>query len=168
MTDIERGRKIDWRAVVLSGLIAGLVFLIVEMVLVPVIGGSAWATMRMMAGIVMGAEVLTPLETFDPGVFVVAMLVHFFLAVGYAGVLGLIVRGHRLKVAVVIGAGYGVGLYLINYYVLAGVFPWFAEARHWVRLVSHPLFGAVAAAAFIWISRPSARPTMAATRSEAG
>lgn len=162
MTPIERGRTFDWRAVVLSGLIAGLVFLIVEMALVPVIGGSVWAPPRMMAAIVMGPEVLSPLGTFDPGVFLVAMLVHLVLSVAYAGLLGLFVRLQSPSMAALIGAGFGLLLYMINFFVFTGVFPWFAEARNWVTVLSHLLFGVAAGVAFVWIAGPSDRPTTAA------
>jgi len=50
----ERGR-LDWRAGVYAGLIAGVVFLILEMVMVRLfMGESPWAPPRMIAAIVLG------------------------------------------------------------------------------------------------------------------
>jgi len=58
--------QLDWKAAVWAGVIAGLVFLILEMIMVPVFAnGSPWGAPRMMAAIVMGQGVLPPLVTFD-------------------------------------------------------------------------------------------------------
>jgi len=52
---------ISWRPAILSGLIAGLVFLILEMVMVPLfLGVSPWALVRMIGAIVLGQGVLPP------------------------------------------------------------------------------------------------------------
>lgn len=149
--NVRRG-VYDWRAAVLSGLIAGLVFLILEMALVPLTGASIWAPPRMIAAIVMGPEVLSPLNIFDAGVFVVALVVHFVLSIIYAGVLGLFVRRQSFGISLAIGAGFGLLLYLVNFFVFTGVFPWFAMARNWVSALSHITFGAVAGVTYIWIA----------------
>ncbi|QDG52408.1 hypothetical protein FIV42_17165 [Persicimonas caeni] len=163
MAQTQQDRPFDWRALVLAGIIAGLVYLIVEMALVPLTGLSAWAPPRMRAAIVMGPEVLTPLEVFDAGVFVLALALHLSLSIVYAALIGLFVRLQSVGMAALIGAGFGLLLYMVNFFVFTGVFPWFAEARSWVTALSHLVFGGVAGAAFVWISRPSewGRPTVA-------
>ncbi|MFP4600682.1 MAG: hypothetical protein ACLFVJ_20675, partial [Persicimonas sp.] len=101
----------DWRSVVLAGVIAGLVFLIIEMALVPLLGASIWGPPRMMAAIVMGPQVLPPPATFDLAIFAVAMIVHFSLSIIYTALLGLFLRRQHVAVAGLIGAGFGLLLY---------------------------------------------------------
>lgn len=83
---------VDLSAAVWAGLIAGMVFLVMEMVLITIAaGGSAWAPPRMMAAIAMGSDVLPGPDnppTFDLGIVLVGMAVHFVLSVALAIVLG--------------------------------------------------------------------------------
>jgi hypothetical protein len=74
--------QLDWKAATWSGIIAGFVFLALEMVMVPVFaGGSPWGPPRMMAAIVLGEGVLPPPATFDLGVIMAAMGLHFVLSI---------------------------------------------------------------------------------------
>ena len=137
---------ISWRPAILSGLIAGLVFLILEMVMVPLfLGVGPWAPVRMIGAIVLGQGVLPPPATFDITVFVTAALVHFVLAVIYAVILALIIHRLNMGIAVVVGLLFGLGLYFINFYVFTAQFPWFADARNWVSIFAHLVFGVVSA-----------------------
>lgn len=149
---------IDWRAAVLAGLFSGFVFLILELIMVPVfMGGSPWGPPRMIAAIAMGEGVLPPPASFDLGVVLVAMLVHFPLSIVYAIVLAFLI--HRMDMGVALGAGavFGLALYLINFYGLTAVFPWFAEGRNWVSIFAHIVFGLAAAWAYkSWAHRQAA------------
>ncbi len=98
----------------------------------------------MMAAIVMGKGVLPPPATFDFGIVMVAMMVHFVLAIIYAFILGWIVSHWRMGIGLAsgVGATFGPLIYLVNFYGIApAAFPWFIEARNWVGLVSHVMFG---------------------------
>lgn len=56
------GTPIRWSAAVWAGVIAGAVFLVLEMVMVPMfLDGSPWGPPRMIAAMAMGEEVLPPL-----------------------------------------------------------------------------------------------------------
>lgn len=53
---------------------------------------------------------------------------------------------------------YGLLLYLLNLYVLAGAFfPWFMAARNWITLVGHSIFGGVLAYSLKLIQQAVAR-----------
>lgn len=145
-------RPFSWRVATLAGLIAGLVFLVVITSLMPLVGGTVWTAPRMMAGIAMGPDVLPPPATFDLGIVVVGMIVHFVLSMLFAAVAGLLVRGQTVFVAVLIGTGFGLLLYLFNYFVFTGFFPWFAEIRNWVSVLAHLAFGGAAALSYAWLS----------------
>ena len=136
----------DWKAAVWAGLIAGVVFMMLEMALVTLfMGESPWAPPRMIAAIVLGGGVLPPPATFDFGIFMVAMVVHFILAVVYAFVFTWIAFRWSLGIAMFAGAIFGLALYIINFYGLTLVFPWFAMARNLVSIFSHLVFGLVLA-----------------------
>lgn len=146
---------IDLGRAVTAGLAAGLVFVILEMLLVATLGGgSAWGPPRMMAAIVSGKEVLPGPDnppTFDAGIFVTGMVVHFVLSVVLALVLAAILYATGLTgvaAAAGIGAIFGLAVYLINFYGFTVVFPWFENARTWITILSHLVFGAVAGAVY--------------------
>ncbi len=146
----------DWRAAAWAGLIAGVVFLVVEMLMVALFQGqSPWGPPRMMAAMAMGRDVLPPPADFDFGIVMVAMLIHFPLALVYGLVIGWIVHRLRTGLASVAGIVIGFAIYLINFYpIAAAAFPWFAEARGWVSAVAHMIFGLAAAGAYVALRRP--------------
>ena len=139
----------DWKAAAWAGLIAGLVFVMAEMLMVWLfLGQSPWGPPRMIAAMVLGKDVLPPPADFSMMATMVAMLIHLPISVVYGLVIGWLVHRFDMGLAVLIGLVVGVlAIYGINFYLVApAVFPWFVEARHWVSLVAHALFGVVAAA----------------------
>jgi hypothetical protein len=103
---------------------------------------------RYIGAIGLGQAALPPPSDFDAGIFVSAMLVHVLLSIGYAIVLDLIVRRLRLGPAFLVGLIYGLALYLVNFYFLSGLFPWFAPMRTVITMIDHVVFGVVTAAAY--------------------
>ena len=119
---------IDWKAAVWAGIIAGLVFMVLEMLLVQLVGeGNMWGPPRMMAAMVLGREVLPPPATFDAGVFIVAMIVHFVLSLVYAFIFAWILGQWQLTMsaAAIGGLVFGLVIYAVNFYGFTAVFPWF-------------------------------------------
>lgn len=76
--------RMDWKAAILAGLIGGVVFLMIEMILL-VTGESPEAPLRMMAAMVTGDGVRPPPATFDT--VVVPVILSILLAVVFASVL---------------------------------------------------------------------------------
>lgn len=139
----------------LGGLVAGLIFVIVEMMLVPTIGGgSALGPPRMMAAIVMGEGVLPPPATFDLTIMMVGMLVHFVLSAVLGAAFGLVLGGRGLStlMLIVLGTLFGLAVYAVNFYGFTALFPWFAMARGGITIFAHAVFGAVLG---WWIARGS-------------
>lgn len=146
------------KAAILAGLIAGVIFLMLEMILVPVfLDGSPWAPPRMIAAIILGKDVL-PMPgqpvTFDIGVLMVAMMLHFILSIVYAVIIGWICKSLSMGASILLGALFGLVLYFVNFYGFTAVFPWFAMARNWVSIVSHLMFGVIAVYSFKKIYYP--------------
>ena len=142
---------IRWGAAAWAGLVAGLVFMMMEMLLVWLaMGQSPWGPPRMIAAMGMGKEVLPPPATFSAPVMMVAMGIHMMLAVVYGLIVGAIVHRMGKGAALATGAVFGlVAVYFVNFHLVAPVmFPWFVEAQNWVSVLSHVVFGVVIAAVY--------------------
>lgn len=145
---------IDWKAATWAGIIAGFVFLALEMVMVPVFGGgSPWGPPRMMAAILLGEGVLPPPATFDVGIIMAAMGLHLVLSIVYAVVFAVLVNRLSFGSALALGGFGGLALYLVNFYGFTALFPWFAMARIWISIFGHVVFGLVAAGAYVAIRK---------------
>ncbi|MEG3190947.1 hypothetical protein [Lysobacter sp. D1-1-M9] len=153
-TTASATRAIDWKAAVWAGLIAGVVFMMAEMLMVAMFQGeSAWGPPRMIAAMVLGQDVLQP-PTFDIGIMMTAMMIHIPLSIIYGLALAALLRRANAGTALMIGAAFGLAIYLINFYAIASmIFPWFAMARGWVSAIAHIMFGAVAGLAYVWLRR---------------
>lgn len=150
---------LNLKSAIWAGLIAGAVFMMMEMLLVGTVGGeSPWAPPRMIAAIVLGQSVLPPPATFDMGILMAAMMVHFPLAVIYALVFGWVATRLQLGfgAALIAGLAFGVLIYLVNFYGFTGLFPWFAMARNWISLLSHAVFGLVLGGAYQGLAKQTA------------
>ncbi len=138
--------KFNTSAAIKAGLLAGIVFMMLEMALVALImGQSPWAPPRMIAAIGLGDGVLPPPATFDLTMFLVAMAIHLILAVILALIFAAIVAKTRWSAGSTALAGlvFGLVVYVVNFYVMTSVFPWFAMARNGVSIFSHAVFGLV-------------------------
>lgn len=145
-------KSIRMKDAVWAGIIAGLIFMVLEMIMVPMfMDGSPWGPPRMIAAIILGKGVLPPPPTFDFGVVMVAVILHLILSIIYAIILAWIINAAKTSfwVSILIGAVFGYVLYLVNFYVFTGIFPWFAKARNWISAFSHISFGIAAAWSYL-------------------
>jgi hypothetical protein len=143
--------KLRLKPAIWAGIVAGIVFVMMEMALIATVGnGMVWGPPRMMAAIVMGEGVLPPPPTFDFGIVMAGMMVHFVLSVILALILGWVIAKWRLgmAMAIVVGLVFGLIIYLVDFYLMTGLFPWFANARNMITLVSHLVFGGVLGAVY--------------------
>ncbi len=150
---------INLKAAALAGLFAGLVFLVLEMIMVPLfLGGSPWGPPRMIGAMALGEGVLPPPATFDLMVVMVAMLIHFALSVVLAIGMGFVIGRMSMEMALGVGAAFGLVLYLVNFYLIPslGLFTWFEGARNWVSIFTHIVFGVLVAWAYRRWAAPAA------------
>jgi len=129
-----------------AGVVAGLVFAAFEIIASAVMmGPSAWAMpLRMIGAIALGDRAL------DPGyplaaAMVAALGVHLVLSAIYGALFAALAGGLRSGAAIVgLAAGYGVVLWLLNFYLIApAAFPWFGDADPVTQFIGHAIFGAV-------------------------
>jgi hypothetical protein len=148
--------SLNWEAAIGAAVIAGVVFVALEMLMAPLfLGMSPWAPVRMIAAIVLGQDVLAPPTTFSVGILAAALIVHLVLSIIYGIVVGLLlhrwIAGAPHPAAALIaafGAVFGLALYLINFYGFTGVFPWFADARNVLSAFAHVVYGLVLALSY--------------------
>lgn len=147
VTRADRAAGIDWSAAIVAGIVGGILFLVLEMLLAPIFTGapSIWAPPRMIGAIGLGKEVLPPPATFDLGVVMMAMVIHFATSILFAVVLAFIIRNLGMGAAVGVGIVLALLLYLFVFYGMTPVWPWFAGARNWLSILVHVVFGAVVA-----------------------
>ncbi len=139
-------KALNWKAAAWAGIIAGAVFLILEMVLFETVGGeSLWGPPRMMAAMVLGEGVLPPPATFDAGIMMVAMMIHFPIAILFGIMLGWVISNWRLglSASIVVGTVFGLLIYFVNFYGFTAIWPWFAMARNLISIFAHAMFGLV-------------------------
>ncbi|AUT76549.1 hypothetical protein [Paraburkholderia hospita] len=148
-------RMPDWRAAAISGCIAGLVFLLLELFTMSILGQSPWGAPRIIVAIALSRDVLSLPATFGFGIIFVGLIVHFVLSVIFVLVLAVIIAPFSLDssmgLASLAGAVFGVALYLVNFYGMSHLFPWLPDARSWASFVSHIVFGLVAADTYLWL-----------------
>lgn len=143
----SRATSIDWSAAIWAGVVGGIVFMMLEMVMAPMFTGAPgiWAPPRMIGAIALGKEVLPPPGTFHLGAVMAAMMIHFALSIGFGIVTAFIVRNMGTGAAILVGIVLAMLLYFFVFYVMTPVWPWFANARNWVSIFAHVMFGAAVA-----------------------
>ncbi|MCA0456164.1 MAG: hypothetical protein LCI00_19455 [Chloroflexi bacterium] len=135
-------RYVTWRAVLISAVVAGTLFLLVDLLLAPaVLQVSASLMLRYFAALVMGSGVLTQTGT---EILIVGAVVHYLLSFVFALVIAIVVHRWGLLVGILGGAVLGLAFYAINLYTLTVFFQWFFAINSTVIVISHVVFGAVA------------------------
>ena len=115
----------------------------------------------MMGAIVLGPAALSPADTFDAQIAVVAIVLHIVLSIVYGTFLALVMPSVGTRLGMLVGAFYGLALYYINFYGFNAFSPWFIDHRDWISIVSHCAFGAVLAYAYMRINRRRSAEAMA-------
>jgi hypothetical protein len=153
-------RSPDWPAAAVAGFVAGAGVMVLELLWVSlVVGASPWETTSKIAAMLMGPEVLQS-TGFSVGVVTLALIIHYILGIAFGIVLCAILApfhlDSNLAIALLVGALFGLALYLINFYGMTRLLPWFVEMRGMATLAAHLVFGMIAAAMYWKLKRPDA------------
>ena len=131
------------------GIVAGMVFILFELIIAGITGPSAVMPLRAISAVVLGPGALEPSVNVVAAV-IIGLIVHFVLAAIFGLIFGMIAWGIRSLtdgVGALVGAAaaYGLVLWIVNFYVIAPrTFPWFTEANPVVQFFAHTVFyGAV-------------------------
>jgi hypothetical protein len=125
-----------------AGLVGGAVFLAIELVFLPIVNHVPvdWI-LRLIASLMAGPVTLSWPAGQIGGLLLTAAGVHAALSVAYAFLLCRVEDELTIGLAIPASALLGLSIYLVNFYLLAPVFPWFASARGGVTLTAHLLYG---------------------------
>lgn len=157
-------READWTAAAVSGFAAGAVLMVLELIWAAITGtDSPWRVSQLVAALTMGSGVMqTPPQVFNLGVVAMALATHYALGVAFGLVLGFVIAGYHVEGSLgsmeVMGATFGLLLYLVNFHGVTAIFPWFKELRGWSTLVAHLVFGVTAALLYWKLARRGADP----------
>lgn len=153
-------RQADWTAAAIAGFGAGGILMLLELIWATVQGPDRWAVTRMVAAMVMGWEVLQT-SGYDLTVVIAALAVHYILGITFAMMLAAIIAPFQLDSSIglvtLVGAAFGVLLYVLNFYGMAEAFTWFTELRGWPTLFAHMIFGASCALFYRMLERTEKR-----------
>lgn len=151
--DLWLGVHLNLGAAVLAGLLAGLVFLALELLAGFVFGvgvpfGPAYVTLHGLVGAEGSPEIL------DPVLVGGAVFLHFLLSVAMTIPLAILIHPWKhVAVATSVGAVLGVLLFYLNEALLASLLPIWNEMRYVLMLVHYTAFGMLAALTYKWLQR---------------
>lgn len=135
-------KNVTWRAIPIAAIVAGTVFLLVNVIFTPVVlEADADLILRYFASIALGEDVL--LEG-DTATIIVGVVVHYILSFVFTLITSIVVHRWGLAVGIIGGAILGLCFYTINFYLVVELFEWMFAIRSGVFLAAHILFGAVA------------------------
>lgn len=135
---------VDWRAVLIGGLVSALVFLVVNIILGTVYLGSPNLTWRILGSLVQGPGALPPGDGTSMSMMLAALVVHIPLSILFTALIAVVVHEWGLVTSVIVGGLMGLAIYVINFFGLSFLFPWMEPLASWLMMASHVAFGAVA------------------------
>lgn len=153
-------RQADWTAAAIAGFGAGGILMLVELIWATMQAPDRWLVTRMVAAMVMGWEVLQT-SGYDLSVVIAALAVHYILGITFALMLAAIIAPFQLDsslgLVTLVGAAFGVLLYVLNFYGMSEAFTWFTQLRGWPTFIAHVIFGASCALFYRMLERPDKR-----------
>lgn len=136
---------VDWSATLWAGVVAGIVFYILSIILIPyVYGGSSSIIIRYLSSIVLGESILPPPATLDVSALIVSIVCTLVLSIIFTLILAYIVHREGIITGILVGALFGLGLYFINYNTLTIYFEWFYVLKNPMNMINHVVFGILA------------------------
>src|SRR5262245_35156740 len=132
-----------------AGLVAGLAYLAAQMMFSSLLGlNGASASLQRIGGLLLGPDSVSPgrASTIE---MAMGALIHLPLSMIYGALIGRLVRNRSPEASACLGAGIGLLLFVLNFFLIApSAFPWFLEVRNVPTAFDHAVFGAIAG----WLS----------------
>jgi hypothetical protein len=157
-------RATDWTAAAVSGFAAGAVLMVLDLLWSAAFNPDGpWRTSHMIAPIFTGTG--GPGSSgygFSLSVVAISLATHYALGIIFGLVMAALLVQFKLDTtlgrALVAGGVLGILLYLVNFDVLVGFFPWLAALRGADTLAAHVVFGMVAALLYRRLKRTATEP----------
>lgn len=152
-----RMQQPDWIAALVAGVVAGAVLMVLTLLWASTeMNSHPWIIARKIAAILMGPQVLVSAD-FSVSIMAVMAIIHYGLGVIFALILSTIVAAlqmnHSPAKVVGVGALFGLALYMVNFYLLINLYPWFEDMRGGETLIAHLIFGMLAAGVYWKLER---------------
>jgi hypothetical protein len=150
---------------VVAGIVGGLIFAVFEVMATAVMmgAGAAFMPLRMIGGIVLGAEAVDPSYPLITAA-IAGVLVHMVLSIAFAIVFAAIVPATAASgTLVLLGIGFGIALWIVNFFVIAPMagWNWFPEQTNpIVQVLAHGLFFGLPVGWYLARPQPIARPAL--------
>lgn len=148
---------LNWRSAISSGIVAGVVAtgaqIFLWLVFTDALPEIFYRDARFTAAILLGQGVLPPPATFNWKVMIIATVIHFAISIAYSLILSRLLSHINTMLYLFAGSIYGLIVYVINMYGVTAIFPWFSEARDWITVVTHIVFGISLAGTYKVLSR---------------
>jgi hypothetical protein len=157
-------RAVDWTAAAVSGFAAGAVLMVLDLLWSAFFNPEGpWRTSHMIAPIFTGTgDPRTTGYGFSVAVVAISLATHYALGIIFGLVMAALLVQLKLDStparAMVAGAVLGVLLYLVNFEVLVGFFPWLVALRGADTLAAHVVFGITAALFYRRLKRTTTEP----------
>ncbi len=135
-------RNVTWRAIPVAGIVAGTVFLLINMIFNPILYGiDAFFILQYFGSLVLGTDVLVESST---TALIVGAIVHYILSILFTLVISIVIHRWGLLIGIIGGALLGLAIYSINFYTMTMFFEWMFAINNSLIVISHIAFGAVA------------------------
>ncbi len=145
---------VDRRAAFYAGLIAGTLFLVLNLFFLPVaINGDTDLMLRYIASIILGKGALSPDRAIDGPIIIAALGIGYALSIFFTLIIAFVVHRGGVVAGAIGGLLLGIALYFINVYSLTLFFPWFFALQGGPFLVVHGIFGAAAGTMYELLER---------------
>ena len=160
----RKWREVDWVAAAVSGFAGGAVLMVLDLIWSAIFNPDGpWRTSHMIAPIFTGtANLKTSGFEFDLAVIAISLVTHYGLGVVFglaiAAVLVQLKLDSSVLLATIAGVTLGLALYLINFELLIGFFPWLAALRGVATVAAHMVFGVVVALLYCRLKRTVPEP----------
>ena len=148
-----RGIHLRWVDAVGAGLLAGAIFLLLEMITAVVFGaGTPFGPAQVTLHGLTGGDGLP--ERLNVGLVLSGLLLHFVLAVVVTVPLAILIHPWRdILLCAVVGLTMGAALFFLNEALLARMLPIWTEARYGFMIVDYAIFGMTGAIAYKRLQR---------------
>lgn len=158
---LHESGQINFLVLLTVGIGAGIVAAFAQIALWLLTGMPVLETLfrdaRLTAALLLGTDVLPQPATAQWDILLVGSIIHFALSICYALLPAMLAARLPGGSAILAGALYGLGIYVVNMYGLTALFPWFTVARDGVTLLTHLVFGMALTGGCWWFAQDSGK-----------
>ena len=141
----QKGKYVDWPAAFIAGLVAGPIFYLLNIILIPyVYGGDSWSVIRYLSSTILGKSVLPPPTGFHLSALIVSIISVLIITLLFTILVSYIIHRGGIITGIIGGAILGAAFYYINYNSLSVFFPWLYALNNSVTLINHIILGILA------------------------